>query len=137
MCCPLYTRPGRSVSCLTRVQVKQAMAAGRTVVLLNHDNMCVQRWLLCACSGGCCVRAAVAVVCVQRWLLCACSGGCCVCWRHVAPVCRSVPQSRPRRLTEDSYESLYDVLNQRYVVRRDPQTGVERRMLRLGARSVR
>jgi hypothetical protein len=38
---------------------------------------------------------------------------------------------------ENIYESLYDVLNQRYVRQRDPETGVEHRLLRLamGSRS--
>ena len=55
-------------------RVKMAMAAGRTIVLVNHDNI---------------------------------------------------------------YEALYDVLNQRYLIKRDPRTGETRRLLRLaiGSRS--
>ena len=55
-------------------RVKMAMAEGRTVILVNHDNI---------------------------------------------------------------YEALYDVLNQRYLVKRDPHTGAARRLLRLaiGSRS--
>ena len=55
-------------------RVKMAMAEGKTIVLVNHDNI---------------------------------------------------------------YEALYDVLNQRYLVKRDPHTGATRRLLRLaiGSRS--
>ena len=55
-------------------RVKMAMAEGKTIVLVNHDNI---------------------------------------------------------------YEALYDVLNQRYLVKRDPRTGTTRRLLRLaiGSRS--
>jgi hypothetical protein len=33
---------------------------------------------------------------------------------------------------DNIYEALYDVLNQRYVMRKDPQSGQVRRLLRLG-----
>jgi hypothetical protein len=87
------------------VQVKQAMAAGRTVVLLNHDNMCVEKDTIAhleLLDPVCC--------CPPLW---------------AGRICHTKTHS-------NSYESLYDVLNQRYVTRRDPQTGIVRRMLRLG-----